>query len=317
VVSAGDTIDSIAVAYGTNRAEILALNPTITNPTIIRLGQEILIQEAGPSADEGDTTSSDESDEEEAPVEGINLEAEVEDEPDAEPRTTSELDEETEAVEVASAETEAEAETSAENTENEAPAPTPTVSTATLTPAPVVSVADGNVIPASDPSSLAAVVCVAMFDDANKNRIMEPQESLLPGGSIRLSNVADGAEIGVIDTDGVSEPHCFEELALGTYVAAAQAPADYGLTSPDQLRVVAVAGSRLDVNFGAAQGVEVVAAPPADSGAEVNEASVADDNAAQDSALQDIFGISGLVIFGLAAVVLVAGVGLTLFMRRR
>jgi hypothetical protein len=115
----------------------------------------------------------------------------------------------------------------------------------------------------------------------------------------------------------VSEPHCFEELALGTYVAAAQAPADYGLTSPDQLRVVAVAGSRLDVNFGAAQGLAVVAPPPADSGAESADTGVLEAEAAQGSPLENIFGISGLVVFGLAAVVLIAGVGLTLFMRRR
>src|SRR5690606_1623597 len=66
-VQAGDTIDSIAVAYGLTRIDILTLNPSITDPRIIRLGQEILIREPP-----------------EIPGGGINLEDEVPDEPGAE-----------------------------------------------------------------------------------------------------------------------------------------------------------------------------------------------------------------------------------------
>ena len=43
IVQAGDTIDSIAVAYGKTREEILALN-NIPNPRFIQIGQEILVQ---------------------------------------------------------------------------------------------------------------------------------------------------------------------------------------------------------------------------------------------------------------------------------
>jgi LysM repeat protein len=48
VVRSGDTIDSIAVAYGTNRTEIMSLN-NISDPRIIRVGQELLIREAAPA----------------------------------------------------------------------------------------------------------------------------------------------------------------------------------------------------------------------------------------------------------------------------
>lgn len=47
VVGTGDTIDSIAVAYGTTRTEIMALN-NISDPRIIRVGQELLIREGAP-----------------------------------------------------------------------------------------------------------------------------------------------------------------------------------------------------------------------------------------------------------------------------
>ena len=46
----------------------------------------------------------------------------------------------------------------------------------------------------------------------------------------------------------------------------AAAPDGYGLTTPDQLRVQAYAGAQINVAFGAAQGVQTVAPPPADSG---------------------------------------------------
>jgi hypothetical protein len=120
-----------------------------------------------------------------------------------------------------------------------------------------------------------------------------------------------------VDTDGFSEPFCFEELPAGMYVAAAQAPENYGLTSPDQLRVQALAGTRLDVHFGAAEGVSPAVPPPADAG-QIDSELIADAGGdSQQASLNDLFGISGLVIFGLAGLVLVGGLGLTLFMRRR
>lgn len=43
VVQAGDTLDSIAFAYGVTRADLLALN-NITDPRIIQIGQEIIVR---------------------------------------------------------------------------------------------------------------------------------------------------------------------------------------------------------------------------------------------------------------------------------
>src|SRR5690606_30816041 len=42
---AGDTIDSIAVAYGLTRDQLLALNP-LANPRIIQIGQQLTVRAA-------------------------------------------------------------------------------------------------------------------------------------------------------------------------------------------------------------------------------------------------------------------------------
>ncbi|MBZ0303309.1 MAG: LysM peptidoglycan-binding domain-containing protein [Anaerolineae bacterium] len=299
-VQPGDTVDSIAVAYGMSRSDVLALNANISDPRLIRLGQEIVIREVPENA-----------------TGGVNLEAEVTDEPGSE--STAEAGSPAEAT-PATAETAQPDQASGESVEvadagsSSNPDTAATQAAATLTPAPVVEVADA--MPASSLSTLNATVCVTVFNDTNQNRIQEPNEALLPGGGIALTTLADAQIIQNYETDGASEPHCFEELAAGGYLVAASAPQGYGLTSPDQFRVQAAAGTRLDVAFGAAEGVQVVAPPPADAGGVVDEVMAQDTNA-RPSPLQDLLSISGLVIFGLAGVVLIAGVGMTLFLRRR
>ncbi|MEM6527010.1 MAG: LysM domain-containing protein, partial [Chloroflexota bacterium] len=51
-VSEGDTLDSIAVAYGMTRDDILALNPTMQSARFLSIGQELLIREADPEPEE-------------------------------------------------------------------------------------------------------------------------------------------------------------------------------------------------------------------------------------------------------------------------
>lgn len=43
-VKGGDTLDGIASKYGTNRATLLKLNPNITNPNLIKVGQKIRVK---------------------------------------------------------------------------------------------------------------------------------------------------------------------------------------------------------------------------------------------------------------------------------
>jgi LysM repeat protein len=294
-VQAGDTLDSIAFAYSVTRQDILNLN-NIPDPRFIAVGQRPTIRPAGSVSEESseDESASEESsggesadtsqetaDSAEAPVEGEGGEEAVEESAAEEPEPTE-----------------------------VPPTPEPTE---VLPTAPVVSVASGNVQPAVNPAADTAGVCVAMFNDTNQNRIQEDGEALLAGGSIAINAAAE--TLDEYETDGASEPHCFTDLAAGAYIAIASAPTGYGLTTPEQLRVQAVPGMNVNLMFGAAEGVEAVAPPPAESGGIVNE-TVAEETDTR-SPLDQLMQYAGYILFALAGLALVVGIGLTLGLRRR
>ncbi len=292
-VQPGDTIAAIAVAYDVSSARILELND-IEDPGLISVGQELLIK---PPPDEAAAAT---------------------------PEVTAETT--TEAVSVVA--TPLPEDDSSEPPTPTAPTATPTETTPTVPPAtpteaptaPVVSVASANVHPAADPAALASSVCMLMFEDSNTDRIQEEGEPLLAGGTLAL--MSGDEELESTETDGVSEPHCFADLAAGEYVAVAQAPEGYGLTTPDRYRLRVQPGTRVDVSFGAATGVEAVEPPAAQEGDQSAPETGGDDPLAQETdgaatPVEQLFEISGLLAFGLAAVVLVGGIGVSLALRRR
>ena len=65
-VRPGDTIDSIAVAYGVTRQDIMALN-NISDPRIIQIGQELVVKEAGGGGSSRSSRNSGDDDDEDAP----------------------------------------------------------------------------------------------------------------------------------------------------------------------------------------------------------------------------------------------------------
>lgn len=266
IVGAGDTVDSIAVAYGMTRQEILELN-NIDDPRLIFVGQQLTIKE-------GEKRNNDDNDDSGGGNDGGSDSGDEEaPEATATPQPTS------------------------------TPAP----------PAPVISADSGNVLPAIDPSASTSAVCVSMFDDNNQNRIQEEGESLIGGGSLTLN--AGTEQIGMHETDGASEPHCFTDLSAGDYLAIAQPPSGYGLTSPDQLQVRALPGTTINIAFGVAQGVQPLVAPPADSGGIVSDITAQETDT--QSLADTVLGISGFLVFGLAGLVLVAGIGAALLFRRQ
>jgi LysM repeat protein len=298
-VQTGDTVDSIAYAYGVSRQTILDLNG-IRDGRIITVGQRLIVK---PPESSGSSSISAGGPPSEATTE---VAAEV-----GAPDTTveplpSEPTNEPPAVAVSPAPT--------EQPQEPAPAepsatPLTPVPTQVLPTAPVV-VADAGSI---DPASTNGTVCVTFFDDADQNRLQEQGEALLAGGTISLLQGANAA--GSYQTDGVSEPHCFESLGAGDYVAAAVAPDGFGLTTPDQLRLRLNPGSTINITFGAAQGVQPLLPPPADANPVVEE--VTQQAQPQRTLADQLMSVSGLIVFGLAAVVLVGGVGLAFLLRRR
>ncbi len=288
-VQAGDTVDSIAFAYGVSRQQILDLN-NISDPRIISLGQKLIITTPAASASGGSSSTESASGE-------ATAEAGV-----VEPSTAGEGDVTPTLAPVGEVGT---GDASAESVTEAPPEPQPTVVVVT---APVV-VAQAEAL---DPASAMAQVCVLFFNDANQNRLQEPGEDLLAGGTITLA--MNGETVDLVQTDGVSEPHCFEGLTPGDYILLASAPDGYGLTTPDQLRLLANPGPAININFGAAEGVQPIV-PPADTGVAVDE--VVNEETAPQTLADQIMANSGLILFGLAGIVLIGGLGLTLLLRRR
>lgn len=291
-VQAGDTVDSIAFAYGVTRTQILELN-NLASARFINPGQKLIVKAAEPGAAAGNEAAGavDNPPADTAPDSGEAFEVAAEAllPADAPP---------------ASDQQPADNPPAQEAPPTELPAPTQ----APL-PAPVTEVASNAI----DPASTTGAVCVLLFDDQNQNRIQEPGETALAGGTINLSQA--GQPVESIQTDTAPDPHCFANLSMGDYVAVASVPNGYGLTTANQFRVQLSPGATINVSFGAAQGVQPAAPPPADAGGLTQE--TASQPAADPSLADQLMNISGLIIFGLAALVLIGGVGLALVMRRR
>ncbi|MFQ3568379.1 MAG: LysM peptidoglycan-binding domain-containing protein [Aggregatilineales bacterium] len=303
VVQPGDTVDSIAVAYGVTRTELIELN-NIRNPRLIQVGQELVIRPAEPAL-EGETPAASEQTQE--------LEASGETLPDAlvteEETTVDSIDEEVDGETVEEMELEAVADLFEAVDDDE-----PAISMEDAPPAPVVSIASGTVLPAIDPAAGSAVICALLFNDINQNRLQEVGEPLLAGGTLALH--AANSIIEVYETDGTREPYCFVELTPGDYTLSASAPDGYGMTTPDQLRVRALPGVNINLAFGAAQGF-VLPPPPSLDEAAVATANEESAEAVTLAAGSPVTDNLGLIVLGAAGAVLVIGMGASLVLRQR
>lgn len=276
-VQPGDTVDSIAVAYGVTRQDILSLND-IRDPRIIQVGQQLIIRQGSGSAAATEEPAPPVSQEPAAPAETGDA-ATAPEEPAAEPQSG-----------------------------NPPPTPAP-LDLAALPTAPVRSASTGGVLPASDPAVQTGQICAVMFDDVNRNRIQDADETLLSDGSIIL--VRGSQAVAEYTTDG-SEPYCFDELAAGNYIASLAAPEGYGLTTPDQLLLRVSPGAAVALAVGAAQGVEAPVIP-----ADTGETPVEVTDSAPPAAPNPLRDNLGLIALAGAAITLLVGGGLAFTLRRR
>ncbi|MBK8025300.1 MAG: LysM peptidoglycan-binding domain-containing protein [Chloroflexi bacterium] len=320
IVQAGDTIDSIAVAYGMTRDELLAVNPNLTSTRFIQIGQEIIIQPPLPTPTPSPTTLA----AAEATLPALDPSLLTSIAAAAAGESTAEATAETAALTATPSPTASPTETvtleapPTEVTPTVEPTSAPTVIAAAPTSpasailaaprAPVVSAADGVVFPL-DPADETTSICVMMFEDANQNRLQDAGEGLVTGGTIVLIM---GGEQMADHITGDLDPTCIDRLPSARYTALAQAPEGYGLTTSGQLQVQTTGGSKITVAFGAAPGYTPPVAPTADfvAGAEAQIEEITPQGVPLRQNL-------GLIVLGAAAFVLVAGTAATLLLRRR
>lgn len=295
-VQSGDTLAAISAAYGVPQTEILELNGiTREQARFLRIGQQLIISEGDPNAVA--PTEVDETEEVEATEEASSQTSGF-----ASPTPREVAQEPTNIPSPTPVPTE-------EMTEEPTPdvTATPTEIPATPTDAPPAPVEQGD---DTDPLAIDTGVCTLMFEDSNSNNIQDASEDLLEGGRITLSASASDTEQEYI-TDG-SEPFCFEELDPGLYTMTGIAPDGYGLNS--SVRSVSVqAGQAFTVSFAAIEGLEIAAAPTIDPTSTSTDAIVEEAPPADNS----FRNLAGIIVLGLAGVVLVGGVVVGFFVGRR
>lgn len=322
-VQEGDTIVSIAVAYGVPASRIRELNGIQGQGSLIFIGQELIIREADPAlaatataaalitptatstVTPTDTTTTGNG--------GTgNIGGGV-----AQPTIAGNVAQATATTEPAvggsvifgTAQPTSDGATTANTAE---PTQDTTTNTTTVTEVAAVSTQPavmGTPLPApvtpsninSDPTTLEGGVCVLMFNDIDQNRIQGPDEGLIDGGILTLRDSRDRA-LDSYTTTGRNEPFCFRGLTPGEYAITAVAPSGSGLTTPERLTLRIQPGIQFQVRFGAAGGVPVAIVPTPD-------AVVADaaQPGAEEALTPDLSDISGLLLMGAAGVVLVSG----------
>lgn len=278
-VTSGDTLMSIALAYGVPVDDILQLNG-LSQGAYLQIGQVLTIIPPNPTP----TVTSD----------GSTISV-----PTQQPTNTTEDTATTVPENTDDATTVAPVATS--TTSSEPPTATP------IPPAPVTE-ADTQVI---DPLRSDASICVRVFEDNNQNGVLEPNELNVAGGVIALTDDANN-DIANHITDG-AEPFCFDNLAGGRYTLITLAPERYGLTTSSVLRVNIENGESIAVNIGAMQGLDVPIIPTVDTTSLTPEP----ETVVQDDGGNMLADYSGLIVLGLAGMVLVIGMGAAFLMRGR
>lgn len=194
--------------------------------------------------------------------------------------------------------------------EGEAPAE----ETATPEAAPVVE-------DAPEQTAVAGGICLQVYNDINGNELYDNGEPLLADAAVTLFQAGETKTTYI--TDGVSEPHCIDNLEGGAYEVQVFPPADYHPTTPATWAVAVTDGVMVPVAFGVQEGPDEMALASAanTTAAETDTAVAANEDpaaaeAASPPANNGIMDNIGLVVLGVAVVlVLLAGAGVLLLRR--
>ncbi|HUN23258.1 MAG TPA: SdrD B-like domain-containing protein [Anaerolineales bacterium] len=108
-------------------------------------------------------------------------------------------------------------------------------------------------------------ICVTFFEDLNGNGLQEDSELPQTDAVVSLLDFASGAQISSYTTNGVTEPYCFSDLALGTYRVVITTPAGYTPTTGLDLEVPISAGGSASLKFGGQKTGDTATPEPTDN----------------------------------------------------
>ena len=137
-----------------------------------------------------------------------------------------------------------------------APAPQPTAPEAAAA-ASVTSPTPEQAALANKPSK--ALLCVRAFDDVNGDGVFVAGDALVQGATFHIAT-STGQPIASYTSDGLSEPHCFTRLPLGTYSVSIDPAPGTAAVSDQRWGVALDKGTIINVNFGSKQAVTAAAA---------------------------------------------------------
>ena len=186
--------------------------------------------------------------------------------------------------------------------------PTPTSVPTEATPGtpPATQAAEATQPPVSGDN---ATLCVLAYEDRNGDMVWEEtEEPLLPSATIVVVGAA--GEVARYTTDGISEPHCFQNLQPGNYVVRQESPTGYVPSGSDNWGVLLGAGQSYTLQLGYQRG-EGTSSTPAPTATEQQEQE--ESSKPSKGLLTTILQVSGV----LALVLALAVAGLFILSRRQ
>lgn len=217
--------------------------------------------------------------------------APAEEEPTAEPETETET-----------AEDEAAASEEAESVEEVAAAPAEESSTESAAQQALPNITPGS-------------ICVQTFYDTDGDGVRLEGEATVPDNAVTLSR--DGNTVSTWISDDSVDGYCFENLEAGSYQVQIYPTADYMVTGDDSWAIAVADGVMVPVSFGLQEAPAVADASTTavDSGT-TDAAPAAEPAAAPEAESSGLMGNVGLIVLGVAGVlILLAGVGVVLLRR--
>lgn len=162
--------------------------------------------------------------------------------------------------------------------------------------------------------TLAGTICVGAFNDANADGQRNEGEGLVADAAIQLAR--DGTVVSTYITDGATEPFCIELTEPGSYQLQIYPPAGFAATTEDNWAVSIANGESYTVSFGLGEAPAVVAEAAATTTGEVTAAGDATPGATDAAADDGLPGNLGLIVIGVAAVLVVLAVVGVVLLRR-